>query len=517
MAEQPLQVSADRGGYAAGRDINKYGLDEEQVAALVAKVVAENSQNISKSTILEIANRVSPQTDNLEQALKDICNAVDIVASMRRRAETRSNLDPFIDAVAAELDALNKKGKFDEGVVVADRAIAAAEASLKREQSVFAETLNIAIDQHLLAFDAEGAAAKIVCQVDLQTPDPAFRFDALVDTWTEWLERGVERGQNLDLRVAAALCKIAQNRADTPQQRGGAMMDLGIALFTLGERENGTDRLQEAVAAFSAALKEQTSAPILWALTQMNLGNALRVLGEREGDTGRLEEAVASYDLALKEITRERLPLKWAATQMNLGNALLALGQREGDTGRLEEAVRSYRLASEEVTRERAPFEWAKMQMNLGNALNALGQREGGTRKIKKAVAAYRLALKEFTRERAPIFWAVTQSCLGSALVNLALGEREGGTGRLEEALNAYRAALEQQAHGPVVYDWAVTLMNLARAHVAFFDKTGNAIELHRAQAALNDAQEVIVTAKLSNHLAFAAKLQANIDARRRA
>ena len=35
--------------------------------------------------------------------------------------------------------------------------------------------------------------------------------------------------------------------------------------------------------------------PLDWAVTQNNLGDALRTLGERESGTGRLEEAVAAF------------------------------------------------------------------------------------------------------------------------------------------------------------------------------------------------------------------------------
>ena len=62
--------------------------------------------------------------------------------------------------------------------------------------------------------------------------------------------------------------------------------------------------------------------PLDWATTQNNLGNALLTLGERESGTARLEEAVAAYRAALEEWTRERVPLDWATTQNNLGNAL---------------------------------------------------------------------------------------------------------------------------------------------------------------------------------------------------
>ena len=107
----------------------------------------------------------------------------------------------------------------------------------------------------------------------------------------------------------------------------------------LGERESGTARLDEAVAAYREALKEQTRerVPLDWAMTQNNLGTALWTLGERESGTARLDEAVAAYREALKEWTRERVPLQWAMTQNNLGIALLSArgaGERHGAPGR---------------------------------------------------------------------------------------------------------------------------------------------------------------------------------------
>ena len=72
--------------------------------------------------------------------------------------------------------------------------------------------------------------------------------------------------------------------------------------------------------------------PLKWALTQNNLGVALFRLGERESGTARLTEAVAAYHAALEERTRDRVPLDWAATQNNLGLALATLGERESGT-----------------------------------------------------------------------------------------------------------------------------------------------------------------------------------------
>ena len=60
------------------------------------------------------------------------------------------------------------------------------------------------------------------------------------------------------------------------------------------ERHGAT---QQAIAAYRSALEEYTRdrVPLDWASTQNNLGYALRELGEREGGTARLEEAVAAF------------------------------------------------------------------------------------------------------------------------------------------------------------------------------------------------------------------------------
>ena len=45
-----------------------------------------------------------------------------------------------------------------------------------------------------------------------------------------------------------------------------------------------------------------------------HLAISLRTLGERESGTARLEQAVAAYRAALEKRTRERVPLDWART-----------------------------------------------------------------------------------------------------------------------------------------------------------------------------------------------------------
>jgi hypothetical protein len=79
--------------------------------------------------------------------------------------------------------------------------------------------------------------------------------------------------------------------------------------------------------------------PLEWAATQNNLGNALATLGERETGTARLDEAVEAYREALKELTRERVPLRWAISTGNQGVAFMLLADQRDDARMAATAV----------------------------------------------------------------------------------------------------------------------------------------------------------------------------------
>jgi hypothetical protein len=68
--------------------------------------------------------------------------------------------------------------------------------------------------------------------------------------------------------------------------------------------------------------------PLDWATTQNNLGFALTTLGERESGTARLQEAVTAYQNALLERTRQHDPFGWAQSEHNLVNVRRLLERR---------------------------------------------------------------------------------------------------------------------------------------------------------------------------------------------
>ena len=236
-------------------------------------------------------------------------------------------------------------------------------------------------------------------------------------------------GEAAGLFGSAASLLPAGSSAD----RGRLLSRQADALYRQGSEFGDNKALTDSIAIWKEISEQdypRTKAPLDWAMSQNNLGNALATLGGRESGTARLEDAVAAYRAALEERTRDRVPLDWAKTQNNLGNALWTLGERESGTARLEEAVAAYRAALEERTRDRVPLDWATTQNNLGTALWTLGARESGTARLEEAVAAYRAALEERTRERVPLDWAMTQMNLGNALAGAGrAGERDGAAG----------------------------------------------------------------------------------------
>jgi len=168
------------------------------------------------------------------------------------------------------------------------------------------------------------------------------------------------------------------------------------------------------------------------------LGAALGRLGERDSGTARLEEAVAAYREALQENTRVRVPLEWAMTQMNLGNALTRLGERETGTARLEEAVAAFREALKERTRARAPLEWAMVQTisALPSSFSERGKEERHGLKRPSPPFA-----KPCRKGHENVCLSIGHDTKQPRTALVTLGERESGTARLEEAVAAYREA----------------------------------------------------------------------------
>jgi tetratricopeptide (TPR) repeat protein len=480
--------------------------------AIEQALLKEKEAEGARELVFEIARRSGGDAADFTQALANAKAAFEEGRKAVEGGAQGGNLGALVDDLVRKIAARTQAGDFAGGAAEADRAFAEWERieAERREASVAAgvRIQSEGARQDILRRDFRAAAERYARIVELENPDVSARFAALRAKQGEFYVEGSDKGVNALLEVAIELARFELEAARDTDEKGSAVNDLGIALQTLGERESGAARLEEAVAAYRAALEEYTRrrVPLDWAMTQNNLGNALVRLGERESGTARLEEAVAAYCAAREEYTRERVPFQWAATQMNLGVALQTLGGRESGTARLEESVAAYRAALEEYTRERLPLDWAMTQNNLGAALSTLGERESGTAQLEEAVKAFRAALEEQTGERVPLDWAMTQMNLGNAL--RTLGERESGTARLEEAVEAYRAALTERTRERVPLDWAMTTGNRGVAMMLMADRTNDAA---MAEAAVTQIETAYTTLRDGGHPPWAAYYQAQL------
>lgn len=440
------------------------GVLQQILAAVTAQgQVGPGQHQLAHDTVLALARRFKPdELLDFDRAVTELEFAVGVALQVMTQGGVQGeHPDRFVDEVVLRVAELTAAGRLEQGVTAIDNALveldrreAEQREDRRRQRAGLHEA---AIRQAILLRDVDRVTKAVTGLAETDAPEKSATSDAFERRLKAFYDEGRDKGVNFSLTIAVALARLRSVSAETPAEKGEALVWLGNALAILGQRESGTVRLEEAIHAYWAALEERKRecVPLDWATTLNNLGNVLLTHGGRESGTARLEEALQAYRAALEERTRERVPLDWAMTQTNLSNALATLGRRDGGTARLEEAIQTYRAALEECTRERVPLDWAATQNNLGNALAILGQRESGTVRLEEAVQAYRAALEERTRERVPLDWATTQSNLGAALQTL--GQREGGTARLEEALEALRAALEERTRERAPLHWATT------------------------------------------------------------
>jgi tetratricopeptide (TPR) repeat protein len=283
---------------------------------------------------------------------------------------------------------------------------------------------------------------------------------------------------------------------DTSEEWLSAKNGLGIALGALGSIETSPDALAEAAATFREILALPTSTSEA-AVFQSNLGNALLKLGERENGTEKLHQAVAAYQEASRIWTKQQFPLDWATLESNLGYAFQLIGQREARRELLAASLTAYRRALEEWTRDLVPMYWASAQANLGNTLKIIGEQEAGTESIELATRAYREALGEQSVERDPLAWGEIQNNLGAALMLIA--DRRGDPGSLRDAVSALRESLKVRTREATPMGFASSSNNLGVALIRLGEWEDDPAPFEEAVRAFRAALDVW-TAENSPH-----------------
>ncbi len=507
----------------------------DEIKAIAESLAAQlkpdpRTANITDEALLALAGKIAQNISDPQQALAALDRAIDEFLRIREQAERGTNLGDLVNRTLRAMAAANERGAFDDGADAGASAFADWQAQQQAAKQEGLRLIDANIEQHRLRFDAAAMAHWIVERMTLDGGPPS--FDALRRERYRWYERGSIHALSLDLSVSIELAELAIARAISPADRADGQNNLGIALWTQGERTGGAEGLSllaRAVAAYDAALTVRTQAetPADWAMTQNNLGIALRAQGERSNGAqglSLLARAVTAFDAALTVHTQAEMPAQWATIQNNLGNALSTQGERsDGAEGLtlLARAGAAYNAALTVRTRTDRPAQWAMTQNNLGNALQAQGKRTDeaeGLLLLARAVAAYDAALTVRTQADRPADWATTQNNLGAAL--RALGERivgAEGLSLLARAVAAYDAALTVHAQAEMPADWAMTKFNIAIARLAQANLCApGAVRgfLNAARVAVTDALIVFTPEHMGFDHEQAMQLLTKIDAR---
>ena len=226
------------------------------------------ARDVAEGFIHEMAKRVAgDRTLDFEGMKEAVRNAIDLYESEIAGGQTQTNIDVIVDEALARARSLVDVGKSG----LARAALRKAAESMRRDEEERREGYLAGVtalyhrerDIALAAYDGEAAAeATILLAETIHGANTEMVARSLNSEAATLYEHGRDRGSNVHLIALIILRRKLLDAASSDDERGIAQDNLGIALSRLGERESGTARLEEAVAAYRDALsrKEPASA-----------------------------------------------------------------------------------------------------------------------------------------------------------------------------------------------------------------------------------------------------------------
>jgi len=288
------------------------------------------------------------------------------------------------------------------------------------------------------------------------------------------LERSIQAYQ-------LALTKLTAETA--PQTYSMIQNNLGAAYGDLARYRETPENLQQSIRAYEEALRyravESLDAHDLearqkYASTQNNLGTAYWHLAQQQQPVEHLQQAIAAYQAALTQYHPEREPLNWGMIQNNLGTAYWNLAQYEDPLPYLQLAIHAYREALKYRRADVSPTACAATQNNLGTAywhLATQSQEHSEVRQdyLQQCIGVYETAIAIAQQLRQsnppiPVSFDVFATCnnLGLAYYQLAtepqfaLSQPSKST-HLEAALHNHLQALQGFSNQPEAYQTALS------------------------------------------------------------
>jgi tetratricopeptide (TPR) repeat protein len=305
--------------------------------------------------------------------------------------------------------------------------------------------------------------------------DLAAAYHQLGNSYRLRIEQGHSTLENLMVAILAYQEAIAYDE-ESPQLPD-ILNDLGTLYWMLYRTppnvEAGQNYIEQGIEFYQLALKmiSPQSHPETYARVQNNLGTAFGDLAKFSNPADNWQQAVLAYTEALRYRTVEMDTLKYAACQNNLGTAYWHLGQYNQPVVHLKKAIAAYNQALAHYNPEQEPLKYGMIQNNIGTAYWNLAQYEQPAENLQLAIDVYCEALKYRTAASVPNACAATQNNLATAywhLANLAQTTKERKQKLLKLSIIAYEEAiaLAHSLNGiPLSFDLFAAHNNLGLAH----------------------------------------------------
>ncbi|MET9015154.1 tetratricopeptide repeat protein [Streptomyces olivaceoviridis] len=295
-----------------------------------------------------ISSRFSDRDDALQWLDAERANlvATATAAPPLGRPETALALTFAID------DYLNFRRRFDEGISLADSALALAQRLGDRRGEAGALAIRGVMQRQVRRFDKSIEDLALAANRFSELGDLYSQTDALTNLGrtlreARWLRESIQ----ILIRTSATFNDLGDR-----QREAFALDHLGVALQELGQLEGeagAIEVLNRALGIFRDLRDLSGEASVL-----NNLGPALHKVGRLVGEGGAIEGLSRAIDIFRKFGDRHRE----AAAHMNLGAALC-------DFGKFEEAIEALKCAREIYRNLGDRHAEAGALNNLGNAL----------------------------------------------------------------------------------------------------------------------------------------------------
>ncbi|MEL6808009.1 MAG: hypothetical protein AAFO97_09535 [Pseudomonadota bacterium] len=468
----------------AGQDqmlVNQQAMQDTQ--RLILQQLEQTSQfqamqaaGVTQDALIALAQRVSEDVADPGQAFAELKRAVDIAIRVQTSAVDNPSTDDFVAEVERRAAELAKSDPIAANAAAME-GLDALRRKRAEDQEREIELTGIVYQHNMATGDADSAAARLVEILDLTEGRPATTLDILPMS-TNAVERALNEGSLLHLRLAIALGDIAIERAATDQDKTDAWHEQGIHFQLLANRLTGpeaTEMFARSIAAYETSLqyvsKEDT--PFLWATTKaniaINLVSQTRRIADEDDVRNMLLAALDNYQAALPMIDQDTYPAEWLNTQTSLGVTLLELGHRRGETNSLPEidqAIQAFSVALSFAETLDDPVEVANQQIHLASALKNRAEAESvdALRAVFSEVERLYLAAGEtYAANGIQDDWARIQHNLALLYGDMAVYTYNAdGYRLLEFSMNAYDNALGFFTRDTAPYQFGTTQLNKA-------------------------------------------------------